>query len=259
MTMEIEELGIPAEKILLEAQTQNSKNFSVILPHRFCVLPLIGCIVGISCLFDQLKRRKNTNKTDLLEHENELILLEEQLSLEEKYGDGGNFVSHARNLTNLIELEMNLGFGEKIKPVFGAIIEAHLEENKHYFVDAIEKWGNGDIPTTMGIVGMLLVGARRAVKQKKQEIEKILQSNFEARIFDYLNNKQILENFENIRQNYRNPIAHGMKVKVGHEEYSTLVEISFGRKLMREWFEKTEEFSDSVIDGLLAAKKKTRP
>ena len=124
--------------------------------------------------------------------------------------------------------------------VLSAIIGAQKQHKKNYNTETMEKWADGTIQTTFGVLIMLLCGIRWALRQKSSVVSQFIEERFQAPYRSIVSDSGLTKSLETIRKDYRNPAHHGGRVKFARSEVEQLMLLSTGCKRVSDWLKKQD-------------------
>src|SRR5262249_34298016 len=91
-----------------------------------------------------------------------------------------------------------------------------------------------EIPTTIGIMSLVLLAARRSLEQERQPVATRLASVLKSPLNAALRSKQLGSNLDAIRTRFRNPACHG-SVVFNSESYESFVGLLVFNKRFTHW------------------------
>jgi hypothetical protein len=168
----------------------------------------VGCGL-IACCNTDLQRRYHT----LLHHE-------------ERHPPDGDYGILIAPACQVVEAALGEILTQPARAIVADLIAAmRVQQKDRHQADILAKWGSGQVPTTFGTHGLVLLALRRGCEHRSDAVRKFLASHFRPPYVDLLTDRGLGASLEAIRTRFRNPACHGTTSfdRSAYEEFVGLV------------------------------------
>jgi hypothetical protein len=137
-------------------------------------------------------------------------------------GDYGSLIAPA---CHILEAELRRLLGTPARPIAGHLVAALDAKRQKQQAELLGKWERGALPTTLGVLSLLLYALRKGDEQSLPEVARFLADHFRPRFADLLRTRQLDASLESIRTQFRNPAGHAERVfdAAAYAEFARLV------------------------------------
>jgi hypothetical protein len=148
----------------------------------------------------------------------------------------------------MVESEVARLLAEPAKEI-GAIMLKHLErKKKERPYKYLKSWLEERIPIVMGVVSCIFMALRFAVNQGDKKAIEFIHQYFRDGYLSLLSANKFGGSLNNIKNNFRNPVCHGIKT-YGPREYQAFVRLAVGTTSMRKWDRWGPENVPSILEN----------
>lgn len=152
----------------------------------------------------------------------------------------------------MMEAELNKILIEPAKKISGELITPLQNIRKyHSQYDLLNRWASGEIKTTIGIGILVLLALRKGLEQNNNFLLTFLKSIVSDAFIEGISNKSLGSCLETIRNEFRNPSCHGVRV-FNETDYLRFVDLMVSNSDFKSWDSSGMKNNIGKKDGLSA-------
>ena len=130
------------------------------------------------------------------------------LKEEKQLGPSDNFLTPVMLGSALLDKSLVQLVADPAREISDEIIDSHITHDRRYNVKALEGWRDGKIPASLGMIGMILLGLRRGLKQQRELLKSFINKKFYPEYEECLMDMRMIKTVDYVRCKYRNPACH---------------------------------------------------
>jgi hypothetical protein len=188
-----------------------------------CTLGTMGAADGVG---RRLLRRCGADAEQRL-----LTLLHLEQSLQPEH-DHGVLIAFSSQLVESVLVRL---VADQLRPRAARLVEVlQVHPKDARAAEVVARWSSGQMSTTLGTIINLLLALRRAEELNLADVHECSARLFSERFIQLLRGKELAQTLNQVRDQYRNPAAHGLRA-FNAREYEAFGRLVVARARFRAW------------------------